>query len=130
VLRKVAYALGFVWTLPNTLIGLVFGAFTFTKPRWSGGCILFDRHPRGFNAFLRRIHRAAMTLGVVMMGNVRIEGRLRYHEDHHVRQSMWLGPLFVPVYLVVSLFSGYHRHPMEKAAERAATRTAATRMGR
>ena len=125
VLRKFGYAVGFVWTLPNTLIGLIFGALTLSKPRWSGWCVLFDRDARGFASFLRRIHRSAMTLGVVMMGNVPIEGRLRWHEDHHVKQSMWLGPFFIPVYLVVALFTGYHRHPMEKGAERAAIRTAA-----
>lgn len=120
--RRVGYAVGFVWTLPNTLLGLVFGLLTFSKPRWSGWVLLFDTDARGFATFLERVHRSAMTVGIVMVGNRAIEGTLRAHEDHHVRQYLWLGPLFLPIYLLTAMFTGYHRHPLEKAAERAAQR--------
>ena len=62
----------------------------------------------------------AMTLGFVVVANVPVEGRLLAHERHHVRQAMAWGPLFLPTYLLLSAAFGYRRHPMERAARRAA----------
>lgn len=112
--------LGFVWTLPNTLIGLALGALTFQMPRIHGGAIVFDRGPRGVTALLRRMHRTAMTVGFVILAAAPIEGRLLVHERHHIRQYMAWGPLFIPVYLSLGVPFGYRRHPMERAARRAA----------
>lgn len=112
--------LGFVWTLPNTLIGLVLGALTFHVPRIHGGAIVFDGPPRGVTAVLAAMHRSAMTLGFVVLSNVRVDGRLLAHEQHHIRQSMILGPLFIPAYLALAVGFGYRRHPMERTARRAA----------
>ena len=36
--------LGFLWTMPNTLLGLVVGLFTFQMPRLDGA-IIFDGRP-------------------------------------------------------------------------------------
>lgn len=41
------------------------------------------------------------------------------HERRHLRQSLWLGPLYLPVYLALAAVFGYHRHPMEIDARRA-----------
>jgi hypothetical protein len=112
--------LGFVWTMPNTLLGLVVGALTFQRPRIHGGAIVFDRGPRGVTWMLRAMNRTAMTLGFVIVSAAPVEGRLLAHEQHHVRQSMLWGPLFVPVYLALAIPFGYRRHPMERAARRAA----------
>lgn len=112
--------LGFVWAMPNTLLGLVVGALTFQTPRIHGGAIVFDREPRGVTWLLRAMNRTAMTLGFVIVSAVPVEGRLLAHERHHVRQSMLWGPLFVPVYLALAIPFGYRRHPMERAARRAA----------
>jgi hypothetical protein len=112
--------LGFVWAMPNTLLGLVVGAFTFQRPRIHGGAIVFDRGPRGVTWMLRAMNRTAMTLGFVIVSAAPVEGRLLAHERHHVRQSMLWGPLFVPVYLALAIPFGYRRHPMERAARRAA----------
>lgn len=112
--------LGFVWAMPNTLLGLVVGALTFQTPRIHGGAIVFDREPRGVTWLLRAMNRTAMTLGFVIVSAAPLEGRLLAHERHHVRQSMLWGPLFVPVYLALALPFGYRRHPMERAARRAA----------
>ncbi|MGH2635381.1 MAG: hypothetical protein ACRDHU_04465 [Actinomycetota bacterium] len=112
--------LGFAWTLPNTLLGLVLGALTFRTPRIHGGAIVFDRGSRGVTALLQGMHRTAMTVGFVILGAVPIEGRLLVHERHHVRQYMAWGPLFIPVYLLLGIPYGYRRHPMERAARRAA----------
>jgi hypothetical protein len=112
--------LGFVWAMPNTLLGLVVGAFTFQRPRIHGGAIVFDRGPRGVTWMLRAMNRTAMTLGFVIVSAAPVEGRLLAHEWQHVRQSMLWGPLFVPVYLALAIPFGYRRHPMERAARRAA----------
>ena len=112
--------LGFVWAMPNTLLGLVIGALTFQAPRIHGGAIVFDRGPRGVTWLLRAMNRTAMTLGFVIVSAAPVEGRLLAHERHHVRQSMLWGPLFVPVYLALAIPFGYRRHPMERAARRAA----------
>lgn len=111
--------LGFVWSLPNTLLGLALGALTFQTPRIFGGAIVFDRSERGLTWLLARMHRTAMTVGFVILSARPLEGRLLEHERHHVRQSMLWGPLFVPVYLGLAIPFGYRRHPMERAARRA-----------
>jgi hypothetical protein len=112
--------LGFTWTLPNTLLGLVLGALTFQRPRVHGGAIVFDRAPRGVTALLLGMRRSAMTVGFVIVSAVPVEGRLLVHERHHIRQFMAWGPLFIPVYVALAVPFGYRRHPMERAARRAA----------
>lgn len=111
--------LGFVWSLPNTLLGLALGALTFQTPRILGGAIVFDKTARGVTWLLARMHRTAVTIGFVILSASPLEGRLLAHERHHVRQSMVWGPLFVPVYLALAVPFGYRRHPMERAARRA-----------
>ena len=110
--------LGFVWTLPNTLLGLVLGALTFQTPRIHGGAIVFDRAPRGLTALLKPFHRTAMTVGFVILGAEPIEGRLLAHERHHVRQYMRWGVFFIPVYFALAIPKGYRNHPWERAARR------------
>jgi hypothetical protein len=112
--------IGFFWTLPNTVLGLVLGLLTFQVPRAHGGAIVFDRTPRGLTRLLGTMHRTAMTVGFVIVAAVPIEGRLQLHERHHIRQYMMWGPFFIPVYLVLAIPFGYRRHPMERAARRAA----------
>ena len=119
-MRRVPLALGFLWALPTTVIGLVLGLLTFQVPRVHGGALVFDRRgPRGLAWMLVRMHRAAMTVGFVIVSSVPVEGRLLTHERHHVRQSMVWGPLFVPAYLLLAIPYGYRRHPMEVRARRA-----------
>jgi hypothetical protein len=112
--------LGFVWTLPNTLIGVALGLLTFQTPRVAHGVLLFDRGPRGLTAAMRRMNRGAMTVGFVVLSATPVEGRLLAHERHHVRQYCAWGPLFIPVYLLLAIPYGYRRHPMELRAQRAA----------
>jgi hypothetical protein len=113
-------AVGFVWSLPNTVLGLVLGMLSFTAPRARAGLIVFEGPPRGVTWVLSRMHRAAMTLGFVVLSTEPVEGPLLAHERTHVRQSMVLGPFFVPAYLLLAIAFGYRRHPMERAARRAA----------
>ncbi len=46
--------LGFIWTLPNTLIGLVLGLFTFQWPAVRDGALIFDKVPRGLTWLMPR----------------------------------------------------------------------------
>jgi len=112
--------LGFVWTSPNTLLGLLAGLLTFQKPRVVHGLLLFDRTPRGLTTLMLRANRAAMTIGFVVVSARLVEGTLLEHERHHVKQFCAWGPLTIPVYLVLGIGFGYHRHPMEVRARRAA----------
>ncbi|HEY2803119.1 MAG TPA: hypothetical protein VGJ67_04290 [Actinomycetota bacterium] len=114
------HPLGFVWTLPNTLLGLAAGALTFRRPRVVEGALVFDSGPCGLTAVMRAFDRAAMTLGYVIVSSEPVEGRLLRHEQHHIEQYRRWGPFFIPVYLLLAIPYGYRHHPMELAAMRAA----------
>jgi hypothetical protein len=111
--------LGFVWTSPNTLLGLVAGLLTLQWPRTVQGVLAFDRRPRGLTWLMLRMNRVAMTVGFVVVSARPLEGKLLAHELHHVRQFCAWGPLFIPTYLLVAIVRGYRRHPFEVAARRA-----------
>lgn len=112
--------LGFAWTLPNTIAGLVVGLLTFQRPRLHGGAIVFDRAPRGVTWLMTRLNRTAMTIGFVIVSAKPLEGPLLVHEQHHIEQFKRLGPFFGVVYLALAIPYGYRGHPMERAARRAA----------
>jgi hypothetical protein len=112
LLRLLAY----VWASPNTLLGLLFGAFCFQDPRVEHGILIFDGPPRGFLRLLRKLKRSAITYGHVVLSNQPLDGWILRHELHHVWQYERLGPLYIPIYIVVWLFTGYGRHPFELAA--------------
>ena len=111
--------LGFLWTSPNTLIGLALGLLTFQRPRLAHGLVLFDRTPRGLTRLLPRFGRSAMTVGFVVLSARSVEGSLLAHERHHVRQYCAFGPLFLPVYFLLAIPYGYRRHPLERRAREA-----------
>lgn len=108
--------LGFAWTLPNTLLGVLVGLCTLQLPRVRHGLLLFDRRPRGLTRLMPRLGRTAMTVGFVVVSAAPLEGRLLAHERHHVHQYMTWGPLFIPIYFALAAAFGYRRHPMEVAA--------------
>lgn len=109
-------AIGYLWALPNTLLGLVAGLPALQAPRKAHGILVFDGPARGTLLVIRWFRRSAITLGHVVLSNRPLEGRLLAHELHHVRQYQRLGPLYLPLYLLVWLFTGYRRHPFELAA--------------
>ena len=113
LLRALVYA----WALPNTILGLVCGALSFQRYRRIEGVMVFDGPVTGFLSILRRFHRSAITFGHVVLSNRPVEGRLLAHELHHVWQYERLGPLYIPIYLVVWVFTGYRRHPFELSAK-------------
>ena len=130
-LRYIVLAIGAVWTLPNTLIGLaggVAGMVAGAKPTWSGRelAVVFHRWPWGPGG--------AITLGMVILhtgGDLdqtccTYEHRARWcthppvrlgdHERAHVYQYLALGPLFLPLYLLCGGVSVRNR--FERAADR------------
>src|SRR5262245_13808731 len=105
--RFVGHTAGYLWALPNTLVGICFLPFTLL----SGGCVRFERGAMelygGFPAwFLRKCCGGAgsMTLGHVILSRDR--AMLNYTRDHehvHVFQYMVWGPFFLPIYGMSSL---------------------------
>jgi hypothetical protein len=109
-------ALGYVWAAPNTLLGLILGVLSFQRPRVADGILIFDGPRRGFLALIALFRRAAITYGHVVLSNRPLDGRLLIHELHHVRQYERMGPFYIPLYLLIYLFTGYRGHPFEEAA--------------
>jgi hypothetical protein len=111
-------ALARVWALPGTLVGLLVGATTMSKPRARDGVLAFES-ARGFGALHRRMGFAAITFGHVVIANRPLEEALWAHELVHVRQWELLGPVMLLAYPLASL-AGYRRNPFEAAARRKA----------
>ena len=113
LLRTLVYT----WTLPNTLLGMLLGWAAFQRPRRMEGVYVFDGQVRGTLWILQRVfRRTAVTYGHVVLSCRPLEGRLLTHEVHHVHQYERLGPLYIPLYLLIYVFTGYRRHPFEEAA--------------
>ena len=122
-------ALGMLWTLPNTLAGLLagfvllpFGARTY----FAEGVLAFKRVPKA---------HGALVLGcVILHGGDDLDAlvptyaarrgmspcaqcvRLGDHERAHVYQYLLFGPLFLPLYFLCGGISA--RNPFERAADR------------
>jgi hypothetical protein len=106
MLRYALHPLGYVWALPNTLLGACF----LVPALASGGGVRVERgaleiHGGFARWFLRRIAlgASAMTLGHVILGQDR--GCLDWARDHehvHVRQYTRWGPFMLPAYALSS----------------------------
>ncbi|QNH13008.1 hypothetical protein HEP75_02455 [Xanthomonas sp. SI] len=130
-LRLAGFALGALWTSPNTLLGLIagcagmpFGARARISRRELA--LVFDRFPWG--------PRGALTLGNVILVSAddldvacatyehaagrcwHPNVRLGDHERAHVLQYLLLGPLFLPLYFACGGVGV--RNPLERAADR------------
>lgn len=126
-----AWLLGMLWTLPNTLAGLVAGAagmlfgarlrlsrrdFALVFHHWPWG-------PGGAITLGNTILHTGSTLDSDCVTYEHRAGRCEHppiklgdHERAHVYQYMVLGPLFLPVYLLCGGVSV--RNPFERAADR------------
>ena len=111
---------GYLWAGPNSLVGLVGGLTTRSRPvRWRG-VLLFEDASAGLARFLRWRGFAAITLGHVIVTNRPLNDEILAHELAHVAQAERWGPLYYPAYLLGSGL-GYRRNPFERAAFRAST---------
>ena len=134
IFRRMAIALGAIWTLPNTVFGLVLGAIGLVfgaHAHWRGRemALVFHRWPWGpggaitfGNVILHTgddleapcvtyAHRAGHAQEAPLV--------LADHERAHVYQYLVLGPLFLPLYLVSGGISVRNR--FERAADRYAS---------
>jgi hypothetical protein len=126
-----ARGLGALWTLPNSLIGLVAGGAGLAfgaRARWSRrDCALVFHHwpwgPGGAITFGNTILHTGASLDTDCITYEHRAGRCQHppirlgdHERAHVYQYMALGPLFLPVYLLCGGVSV--RNPFERAADR------------
>ena len=94
---KLLLPLGYLWALPNTLLGLALAAVYASGLRWVGGCIeascaevpggqWVGAQTHGWLILMRRD---------MMLDHLK---RLRVHEHVHVTHQMILGILFYPAY--------------------------------
>jgi hypothetical protein len=132
----------YLWTLPNTLLGLplaVAAMGTGGRARVQDGVV--EAYGGAVTFILRRLvllrgGASAMTLGHVVVGRdaASLE-RTRTHERVHVRQYEAWGPFFLSAYAVASLVAAargrhYYRDNRFEIAARAAERPAGTAGGR
>lgn len=117
-MTRLARALGFVWALPGTIVGLFLGATTFSRPDAKDGVLVFSS-ARGFGALHRRMGFSAITFGHVVVANRPLTDTEWAHELVHVRQWEALGPIMLLAYPIASV-AGYRRNPFEAAARRKA----------
>lgn len=126
-----ARVLGIVWTLPNTLLGLIAGAVGMlwgARPRFNRRdfAVVFHHWPWGPGGAITFGNTILHTGDTLDCECVTYEHRAGHHQhppiklgDHeraHVYQYMVLGPLFLPVYLFCGGVSV--RNPFERAADR------------
>lgn len=126
-----AWLLGMLWTLPNTLAGLVAGAAGMlfgARPSLSRRdfALVFHHWPWGPGGAItlgNTILHTGSTLDSDCVTYEHRAGRCEHppiklgdHERAHVYQYMVLGPLFLPVYLLCGGVSV--RNPFERAADR------------
>src|SRR5258708_25289544 len=116
-------ALGALWSLPNTLIGLGFALLSLTWPRLQKGLLVAHSNRGLAYLFLTRRGFGAISFGRVVVSAIPITPRLLVHESHHTRQYEVLGPAYLPVYLWLHFKRGYGANPLELEAEACAVKS-------
>ena len=88
--------IGYLWALPNTIIGLLLSLLYLPKHiRWSEGCIELSDCQRLFGGI-------AQTHGFVIYyktDSYRANKGIRVHERVHVKQAFLMGILFLIAYI-------------------------------
>ena len=101
--------LGYVWTAPNTLLGMIVGLFSMplgARVQLVDGVIEFHSGPIAWLLERAPIDggASAMTIGHVVWGRTAAALDItRRHERVHVEQYVRWGPMFLPAYGVASL---------------------------
>lgn len=109
-------ALGAVFGLPNSLIGLGFAMLSGAFPRWRDGLLVAESNRGLAYWFLTRRGFGAITFGRVVVSAIPVTADLLMHESHHARQYEVLGPFYLPVYLWLHRQHGYAANPLEQEA--------------
>src|SRR5690606_19033636 len=99
----------YVWAAPNSLLGAAIGLVVLMlggRGRLREGAVEFSGGRLGRMLAAQRGPRfCAITFGHVILGLDEAElDRVRAHEHVHVRQCERWGPLFLPAYLLSSLW--------------------------
>jgi hypothetical protein len=125
-LHKILLALGTLWTIPNTLLGIAVLAILApwgAKARLVDGVLELNGPP--IRRFLKRFFGGAigLTLGqTVLSWSPETHNMVRAHERVHVCQYLIWGPFFLPAYGLASTWvwirggDAYHGNPFEKQA--------------
>lgn len=122
--HPLARAAAYAWAAPLTVAGLGAGCLARVRPEIREGVLVFPRARGLAGAVLRSRRYAAGAIGHVVIAVGDPGPSLFAHELVHVRHAERLGLLTVPVYLALLAVYGYARHPLERAARRAARRAA------
>jgi hypothetical protein len=109
--------IGMLWSVPDTLVGVVFALLSGTVPRPRAGLLVAESHHGLARAVLTRRGFGAITFGRVVISATPVTPRLLMHEAHHARQYEVLGPFFLPLYLWLHARHGYGNNPLEREAE-------------
>lgn len=122
------FALGYIWALPTTAIGLVLALGGLCVPvAFRSGAVWFRATACSPWSWWWAGNFAAITIGgcVILAQSTAVED-VATHEMRHFLQARVLGPFFLPVYLVLSLWAlirtgdAYWENPLEADARRAA----------
>jgi hypothetical protein len=113
-MKRLLFFLGYIWSLPVTVIGLLAALVAWTKPVTTyRGTWVLQAKPGGIAYwFLKRFGKTAYTWGaIVTVAPVQqywppeFYFRLLNHERRHMVQAMWFGPLMPLVYVVCSVWA-------------------------
>ncbi len=111
-------AAGFLWALPDTLVGAGLALLSASSWQFVDGLALCYGD-RGLAHFLlKRRGFAAMTLGRVVVAVEPLQRAVWMHEMQHARQAEQWGIGYIPAYLINQLRTGYANNPFELDAVR------------
>ena len=120
-MSKLLKILGYIWATPTTLGALILWFLPMLVLRqlncagWKWGALEWTiiRGSWMYNNY--GIEWAATTLGYNIMYNPDYidDATTKVHERRHVVQDWILGPLFLPIYLILCLPFGYTDNPFE-----------------
>jgi hypothetical protein len=120
-------ALGALFGLPNSLIGLGFALLSGAVPKPRAGLLIAESNRGLAYWFLTRRGFGAITFGRVVVSAIPVTADLLMHESHHARQYEILGPFYLPVYLWLHRKYGYAANPLEQEAAACSAAAAAKR---
>lgn len=120
----------YLWTLPNTLLGLALALLSRLAGGVRGQVVhgVVEVYGLGVRRLLRRLRPGGLTIEAFAMGHVVLAGdrgtleQTRAHEAIHVRQYERWGPFFLPAYWIAGRLAAwrggdsYRDNPFEQEA--------------